>query len=81
MNEDVSPIFKKKMADFPASHVSFQDTIVFHVHFSSQIQHMKTEPLKPRNLDEAGNRESRETGDELFTSPGDFKGRSPFSNL
>ena len=35
---------------------------------------MKTEPLKLQNLDEAGNRESRETRDELFASPGDFKG-------
>ena len=76
-----SPIFKKKMADFLASHVSFQDNIVFHRYFAYQIQHMKTEALEPQNLDEAGNRESRETGDELFTSPGDFKGRSPFSNL
>ena len=44
---------------------------------------MKTEPsLEHQNLDEAGNRESRETGDELFLPhAGDFKGRSPFSNL
>lgn len=77
------------MADFPASHVSFQDNIVFHRYCSSQIQHMKTEALKPQNLDETGNGESREAGDELFASPGDFKGtknfipdrwRSPFSN-
>jgi len=69
------------MADFPASHVSFQDNIVFHRYCSYQIQHMKTEALEPQNLDETGNRESRETRDELFASPGDFKGRSPFSNL